>query len=380
MAQNTKTAWLVLALCMGIHCKPEPPPSPPSAICPKADPSAYPIRLTSDSSTTIALFSDGTARCWGLNSAGECGVRPSPVKPTTLTNLACASEISRGGDGGALLRFDGQVAVWSANRFGELGDGGQKIPVAGTPELIPGVSGIVHIASGVGSEYAIQADGTLLWWGRLNILPPLKLNQASPEVLPGLPLVKQVSSRAPTCAVTLDEQVWCWGDNRQGELGDGTTTSRIEPAPVPGIDQVVEVGAGASFTCALERDGSVWCWGYNDQGQLGRGDPINTSPNHPPAMSTTPARVVGLPPIQSIGVGREEACGVDFDGTPYCWGSTFAGTTSTPRPEPGLDHVLQISPEGYHLCALKADHTVWCEGEILETGTGTTELAQVMFN
>ena len=179
--------------------------------------------------------------------------------------------------------------------------------------------------------------------------------------------------------MTLDEQVWCWGDNGQGELGDGTTTSRIEPAPVLGLEQVVEVEAGASFACALTRNGTVWCWGFNDLGQLGRGDPIDTSPKHLPAFSPTPAMVVGLPPIQSIGVGTGEACGVDLGGTPYCWGSTFAGNISTPQPEPGLDHVLQMSPAGYHLCALKADHTVWCSGDLLETGTGVTQLAQVMF-
>jgi alpha-tubulin suppressor-like RCC1 family protein len=73
------------------------------------------------------------------------------------------------------------------------------------------------------------------------------------------------------CALDADGAVWCWGDNRYGQLGDGTLSDRSGAVMVLGLANVLTVEAGAQHTCAVRRDGAVLCWGRNHLGQLGDG-------------------------------------------------------------------------------------------------------------
>jgi alpha-tubulin suppressor-like RCC1 family protein len=81
-----------------------------------------------------------------------------------------------------------------------------------------------------------------------------------------------------TCAIATDGSVWCWGDNRTGQLGRATEPcdAALCPNPIPTLvsglpSDVVSITAAYHWTCALERDGTVWCWGQNSGGQLGDG-------------------------------------------------------------------------------------------------------------
>jgi alpha-tubulin suppressor-like RCC1 family protein len=74
-----------------------------------------------------------------------------------------------------------------------------------------------------------------------------------------------------TCAVLGDGTVHCWGWNRYGELGNGSTTDSSIPVAVPGITDAVGVADGAHHTCAVLSGGAVQCWGWNSMGELGEG-------------------------------------------------------------------------------------------------------------
>lgn len=71
------------------------------------------------------------------------------------------------------------------------------------------------------------------------------------------------------CALQSNQTVACWGDNRDGQLGDGTTTSRSTARTIPGLEGVVQVSAGTNFACALLATGRVSCWGGCENGQIG---------------------------------------------------------------------------------------------------------------
>jgi alpha-tubulin suppressor-like RCC1 family protein len=69
---------------------------------------------------------------------------------------------------------------------------------------------------------------------------------------------------------------YCWGQNLDGELGDGTTTSWTTPVAVAGVRGFAAVGAGWYHTCGMTTNTGVYCWGYNGHSQLGEGTTITS--------------------------------------------------------------------------------------------------------
>jgi alpha-tubulin suppressor-like RCC1 family protein len=83
-------------------------------------------------------------------------------------------------------------------------------------------------------------------------------------------------SAGSTPARATDSSLWCWGENTDGELGDGTTVDQHVPVQVTALGtSVAQVALGEGFSCALEVDGSLWCWGFNWNGNLGDGTHVD---------------------------------------------------------------------------------------------------------
>lgn len=125
---------------------------------------------------------------------------------------------------------------------------------------------------------------------------------------------KSVSAGAQhTCASLLDGTVRCWGDNTFGQLGDGTSTQRLAPVVVSGLNGVNKVVAGAYHTCALLDTGVVKCWGLGvhvDGSSLPRLTPVT----------------IGLPEaVTMLAVGYNHSCAVNNKQDIYCWGSNSNG-------------------------------------------------------
>jgi alpha-tubulin suppressor-like RCC1 family protein len=114
-----------------------------------------------------------------------------------------------------------------------------------------------------------------------------------------------------------DGTAWAWGDNAAGELGDGTTTSRLAPVQVTGLTGVTLVAGGCTHSLALRSDGTVWAWGYNGAGQLGRGTVTG--------VEATAAPVSGLAGVTKIAAGCGFSLALRSDGTVWAWGYDNVG-------------------------------------------------------
>ena len=193
-----------------------------------------------------------------------------------------------------------------------------------------------------------------------------------------------------TCALSSWGTVKCWGNDDDGQLGDGTTTSSSTPVEVKGFDgvgalsSVTQISAGVSHTCALLTAGTVECWGWNGEGELGTDRTTNSS-------TPTPVQVKGfggvgaLSNVTQISVGGFHTCALLTDGTVECWGWNSQGQlgySSSPVQVKGfagvgaLSNVIQISAGGGRTCALLADHTVECWGAD-QLGNGTTTSSSI---
>ncbi len=166
-----------------------------------------------------------------------------------------------------------------------------------------------------------------------------------------------------TCFLEATGSVRCWGDNSNGQVGDGSSgNARTSPTSVSGIVNAVSVAVGRDHSCALLVNGTVKCWGSNALGQLGTGAGS--------ASSAVPVLVSGLSNVVSIAAGSAHTCARKSDGTVSCWGQNNSGQlgdgTLQPRFAPvgalGLANAVTVAAGGGHTCAVRANGLVQCWG------------------
>ncbi len=177
---------------------------------------------------------------------------------------------------------------------------------------------------------------------------------------------------AHTVALKSDGTVRAWGSNNSGQLGDGTTTDRLAPVKVTGLDGVTAIAAGLSHTVALKSDGTVWAWGLNNYGQLGDG-------TYGSSQNPVPTQVPSLGWGDCHCRGSFHTVALKSDGTVWAWGYNVSGqlgdgtTTDTSYPGPGdrSDRGDRHCRGMYHTVALKSDGTVWAWGRTVMASWAT---------
>lgn len=272
---------------------------------------------------SMALKSDGTVWAWGLNNHGQLGDetfknRKKPVQVKDLTGLIA---IAGGYLHSLALKSDGTVWAWGSNWGGQLGNetivGASEVPIQ-----VNSLSNISAIACGGDHNLAIRlSDGTIWAWGSNfygQLGDGLSANSTSPVLVSGLSNVSRISGGyIHSIAMVSNETVWTWGNNRYGQLGDGSTLEeRRAPVQVMNIANIINVTTKGWHNLALNSEGRVFSWGNNINGQLGNG-------TH--SERNIPVNVEGLEDIIDIGSGWQHSIALKSDGTIWTWGDNRFG-------------------------------------------------------
>ena len=277
-----------------------------------------------------------------------------------------AAEIS-GGASHTCAVVSGEARCWGANDKGQLG---RDIPATGSfiptpPAGLPPGGIVSHIAAGAAHSCAI-VDGNVWCWGDNgsgqlgNGMTAASTAGVAYQVanIAGAQLI--AAGGAHTCAANASK-TFCWGNNNLGQLGDGANipeAPRPEATEVPGAAGALALAAGDSHTCAITSAG-VRCWGANGAGQLGNNTTVA-------ALSTPGATSPALTGASFLGLGLNHSCAVVTDSL-SCWGANGAGQIDNSlqdqrSPRGVLSNVRAVTGGTGHTCAITKSQTLRCWG------------------
>jgi alpha-tubulin suppressor-like RCC1 family protein len=226
-----------------------------------------------------AVSEAGRVQCWSVE--GDIGSDAfSAGQPVTVENVDDATSVSVGIGHACALRRSGRVSCWGNGAFGALGNGVSKDRADGQEVL--GLDGAVAIAAGRLHSCATLKDGQVKCWGAnssFQVSPelPAESSVGTPVVVGQIDHARMVAAGSTqTCAVDETGGIRCWGSNAYGVFGDGTYANpggpTMEVGRVKGVSTAVSVSIGQNdHACALLSDRTVVCWGNNVDGQLGDG-------------------------------------------------------------------------------------------------------------
>jgi alpha-tubulin suppressor-like RCC1 family protein len=259
----------------------------------------------------LAIDTRGDVWGWGLNGDGDLclsGLIETRPRQIALTDVTLAT----GARTHSLFDSSGRVYACGDGEGGVLGDG--STASSAKPVAVVGLPTAAHVTALTSSwegSGALLANGTYYDWGynaagqlgngsRANNDVPVEVNLPDP--------VRQVfqggsgAKNGQTIAILSDGSVWAWGDNRQGQLGNGSRSSSDVPlrVDVPAGVTFTKVNSGGYSCYAIDSSGRLWAWGGNDNGQLGTGSSalVQTKPVDVGVdlrqVSSTASNVAGL--------------------------------------------------------------------------------------
>lgn len=299
---------------------------------------------------------------------------------------------------------------WGMNAGGEVGDGtinrGSPFDnVRTTPFHVGKIQKIKALSLGNMVSLALEGDGSIWVWGSTVHFEPLRdghyREHLRPEKLNVEVRLQAISTwGGHMCGMNAQGDVFCWGANDYGELGDGTNDARPFPKKVNLPEPVTNVSVSGHHSCVVIKSGAVYCWGLDPRGrplepvEVPHGHPPlevgnahvlpgppphpTVDPNHPPPRmhsDVKPVKIEELTQIKAIALGEGQsitpyACALGMDSIVRCWGANERGQLadstyidrSVPKPIKNIEDATAIYAAGSRACVIRQDKSLWCWG------------------
>jgi alpha-tubulin suppressor-like RCC1 family protein len=338
---------------------------------------------------SLAVGSDGNVYAWGNNGYGQLGNNSTansdvPV-PVPLPAGVKFTQVSAGRFHSLGLATNGNIYAWGNNAVGQLGNGSttdSHVPVLVT---MPAGVTFTELSAGTGHSLALDSNGNIYAWGD-NFFGQLGNSSTTDSHVPklvtmpaGVTFTQVSAGSSHSLALDSDGNAYAWGYNSTGQLGDGLNTDSDVPVAVsmPANVTFTQVSAGAAHSLAVGSDGNAYAWGENFFGQLGNSTITNS--NLPVSV---PAPGSGATFTQ-VSAGRGHSLAVDSNGNSYGWGYNQYGqlgnTSTTNSDAPLLVTVpsgvtfTQLSAGNHHSLAVGSDGKTyaWGNNEVGQLGNNT---------
>ena len=238
---------------------------------------------------TCGITTEGDAFCWGRGEDGILGNNSieSSLVPVPVSGGLTFSSIDAGSATTCGITKSGDAYCWGASDFGSLLGQGDDRDRKIAPGLVAGEFKFEPDSISVGLDHACAistADEAVCWgrgrFGKLGIgsgdgLGVIENLRTPREVKGNISFTSIATGVFQTCGIATDGKAYCWGRNGSGQLGDGTTTMRVEPAAVSANLRFKDIAIGNDHACGISSTDEVYCWGDGTAGKLGTRSPDN---------------------------------------------------------------------------------------------------------
>jgi alpha-tubulin suppressor-like RCC1 family protein len=323
---------------------------------------------------TCAINTGNSLYCWGNNDSGQIGNGTSggnQLNPFRVAAAGVWSSVSAGDSHTCGITTAKNLYCWGNNQYGQIGNGN----TSNTPQLSlyrVGAAGVwSSVSAGGGHTCGITTAKSLYCWGRSEFGQIGAGSNGSSEPTPlrvgaaGVWAVAEAGENH-SCGVTTAKNLYCWGENGFGEIGKGTTGgTQTTLYRVAAAGVWATVSATSVNTCGITTAKNLYCWGWDDFGQVGDG--TSGFDNNRPS----PYRVAAAGVWATVSAGYGHTCGITTAANLYCWGNNGSGQIGNGIADgthPALYRVAaagvwaRVAAGGSHTCGITTASNLYCWG------------------